>query len=203
MAENAAENAADSMTHDPESFDAPRRGFVVKALVAFIGMAVGAVPAVIGLIVAANPLLRKRSEGPEGEPFVDVTTLDALPADDQMRRFQVIMDKEDAWTHYRNVPVGSVYLMRSAAKPNEIVAFNAVCPHLGCFVNALSDGTFSCPCHDSEFHADGTIKPKTKSGKSTVSERGLDSLKTKIEGNVVKVQFMNFATGTEEKKPEL
>ena len=90
-----------------------------------------------------------------------------------------------------------------AAKPKQVVAFNAVCPHLGCFVNALSDGTFSCPCHDSEFNANGTIKPITKSGAKTVSPRGLDTLKTKIDGDTIKVQFMNFSTGVEDKKPVL
>jgi Rieske Fe-S protein len=194
--------------HDPETFDAPRRGFVFKALAALIGMAVGAVPAVIGLIVSADPLLRKpkSKNGPDpagGTPYVKVTTLDALPADDKSRLFQVITDKVDGWTYYPSIPVGAVYLKRSSAKPNQVVAFNAVCPHLGCFVNAQSDNTFSCPCHDSEFKTDGTIKPITKTGKKTVSERGLDTLETKIEGNTVKVQFLNFTTGVKAKNPVL
>jgi len=186
--------------HDHESFDAPRRGFVVKALAALIGMAVGIVPAVVGLLVAGNPL-RKRQGGGGGVPYVDVTTLDALPADDQSRLFKVITDKDDAWTHHRDVPVGAVYLKRSAAKPERLWRSNAVCPHLGCFVNAQTDGTFSCPCHDSEFKTDGTIKPLTKSGKKTVSERGLDTLKARVEGKAVKVQFMNFTSGVKDKKP--
>ena len=30
-------------------------------------------------------------------------------------------------------------------------AFSAVCTHVGCIVNQISDGTINCPCHGSEF----------------------------------------------------
>ncbi|MFJ3727747.1 Rieske (2Fe-2S) protein [Streptomyces sp. NPDC090045] len=43
--------------------------------------------------------------------------------------------------------------------------FTAVCPHQGCLVNKVADGTIDCPCHDSKFAiADGAVTkgPATK-----------------------------------------
>ena len=38
----------------------------------------------------------------------------------------------------------------------EIVALDLTCPHLGCTVNATSEG-FACPCHGSRFKSDGQV----------------------------------------------
>ncbi|MFD6185964.1 Rieske (2Fe-2S) protein [Streptomyces goshikiensis] len=36
--------------------------------------------------------------------------------------------------------------------------FTAVCPHQGCLVNKVENGTIDCPCHGSEFKAtDGAV----------------------------------------------
>ncbi|WP_411071685.1 Rieske (2Fe-2S) protein [Streptomyces sp. cmx-4-25] len=40
----------------------------------------------------------------------------------------------------------------------EFRAFSAVCPHQGCLVNKVADGTVDCPCHGSRFRvADGSV----------------------------------------------
>jgi Rieske Fe-S protein len=33
----------------------------------------------------------------------------------------------------------------------EFKAFSAVCTHVGCVCNVVSNGTINCPCHGSEF----------------------------------------------------
>ena len=33
----------------------------------------------------------------------------------------------------------------------EFKAFSAVCTHMGCIVNQISDGTIDCPCHGSQY----------------------------------------------------
>jgi Rieske Fe-S protein len=34
---------------------------------------------------------------------------------------------------------------------DEFKAFSAVCTHLGCIVNQISNGTIDCPCHGSQY----------------------------------------------------
>ncbi len=36
-------------------------------------------------------------------------------------------------------------------KSGEFKAFSAVCTHMGCIVNKISDGTIDCPCHGSMY----------------------------------------------------
>jgi Rieske Fe-S protein len=37
-------------------------------------------------------------------------------------------------------------------------AFSAICPHQGCAVDTVKDGTINCPCHGSKFKvADGSV----------------------------------------------
>jgi len=41
-------------------------------------------------------------------------------------------------------------------QPGTFAAFDVVCPHQGCTVNEVTDGSISCPCHGSKFAvADG------------------------------------------------
>jgi len=37
-------------------------------------------------------------------------------------------------------------------------AISSVCTHLGCIAQREDDGQFTCPCHGSEFDADGNVK---------------------------------------------
>jgi Rieske Fe-S protein len=56
-----------------------------------------------------------------------------------------------------DIPVGSGVIFTTekvvVTQPvrGEFRAFSAVCTHVGCIVNQISDGTIDCPCHGSEF----------------------------------------------------
>lgn len=53
------------------------------------------------------------------------------------------------------VPPGrSMAVYRQAG---QVYAISTVCTHLGCIVKPSATG-FACPCHGSEFEADGTVK---------------------------------------------
>jgi Rieske Fe-S protein len=57
-------------------------------------------------------------------------------------------------------------------------AFGTTCPHAGCQVTKVADGTINCPCHGSQFSiADGSVKagpaPKGLTAK-TVTKSGTD-----------------------------
>jgi Rieske Fe-S protein len=55
------------------------------------------------------------------------------------------------------IPVGSgmIFTARQVVvtqpSAGEYKAFSAVCTHMGCLVNQISDGTIDCPCHGSEY----------------------------------------------------
>ena len=174
----------------------PRRVFFKKVLAVFTFLAAISVSLASGVAVLIDPLRRRRTTG---GIEIEVTSLDALAEDGLPRRIAVRADYRNAWSHQSNVPIGAVYLRRTG--PDQVVAFNVVCPHAGCFVKDNEDGTFVCPCHESEFDADGKIVPITRDGGRTVSPRDLDTLSTRIQDGKVFVRFQNFYAGSSEKIP--
>ena len=161
-----------------------RRGFI-KFLCFVIGGIVSAVPFGAGIWAYINPLTREK--GVDGDGFLKITTLDAIPDDGTPAKFSVIADKEDAWNKFKNISVGAIYLRKEAGK---VKALHTVCPHLGCFIDYRSSKSdFFCPCHNSNFKLDGSIV-------SGVSPRPMDPLKIEIRNKVeVWVKFQNFQPG--------
>jgi Rieske Fe-S protein len=55
------------------------------------------------------------------------------------------------------IPVGSGMIFSAkqvvVTQPSagDFKAFSAVCTHMGCIVNQVSDGTIDCPCHGSQY----------------------------------------------------
>lgn len=169
-----------------------RRNFLTRAAAVVIGGIITLVPAAAGLFVFFDPLRRKSEAG----GAVLVATLNSLPENGEPRKFPVLATRVDAWNRTPNVPVGAVYLQRQ--KDGKVRAFNAVCPHAGCFVNfRASHGNYHCPCHDSSFALDGAIlDPKSPSA------RPLDELSVELRnGTEIWVKFQNFRAGVHEKIP--
>jgi Rieske Fe-S protein len=56
------------------------------------------------------------------------------------------------------IPVGSGMIFSSqqvvVTQPTagEFKAFSAICTHMGCIVNQVSNGTIDCPCHGSQYN---------------------------------------------------
>jgi Rieske Fe-S protein len=114
--------------------------------------------------------------------------------DGEPRRVAIVADRRDAWTVERNVELGSAWLVRRGER---VDALSAVCPHLGCSVNAVGpspDGAtgFSCPCHTSAFDAAG----RRIGGPAP---RDLDALATRIEDGWVEIELRRFRIGVAEK----
>lgn len=169
-----------------------RRGFFKQTLAIIIGGIAAAVPALAALMVLTDPLRRKNAAG----KAIRITTLEALPADGIPRKFPVLASRTDAWNKFVNVPIGAVYLRRTA--DGKVEALNVVCPHAGCFVDfSAEDDKFICPCHNSSFKVDGAIADP-----ASPSPRALDSLPVEIRrGGVIWVTFQNFEAGQSEKIP--
>ena len=191
----ASQRASQSPAHDP-----PRRNFLTEFLAIVIGGLVGLFPFAAGLLVFLDPVLKKKSaegSGPEdGKPYLRVASLSMVPADGTPIQVPVISDLEDAWNREVNQPIGAVYLIR---KGDDVFAYNAICPHAGCFVGFAADrGCFQCPCHTSSFQTDGSrILPSP-------SPRDMDPLLVdpeKLKQNQeVWVQFVNYYPGKEERE---
>jgi len=61
----------------------------------------------------------------------------------------------------------------------EYKAFSATCPHRGCLVTEVADGTINCPCHGSKFDvADGSVVH----GPAT---RGLPLAQVSVKGGTI------------------
>ncbi len=175
-----------------EPKNSERRDFLKQAASVAVGGAIGAVPACAGIAVYLDPLRRKSA----GSLTVKITTLDALPNDGVPRKFSVFADKKDAWTTFPMSPVGAIYLLRTGEKKLKVL--NVVCPHAGCFVDFVLDrDEYSCPCHDSTFGKDGSIRDK-----HSPSPRALDELKYEIRNdNEVWIEFLNFRAGEHDMIP--
>ena len=176
----AASQRDDPLTDNCED----RRSFVAKTAAVIAGSVAGLVPFVSGMIVAFDALRRKS----ETKEFIRVASFDSVPDDGIARYFPVVTDLTDAWNRYPDEPIGAVFLRREKDS-SEVQAFNAECPHLGCFVGFdIEKDEFLCPCHKSSFYADGRrINPE-----HCPSPRDLDSLvvdQQKLKQGEVFVEF--------------
>lgn len=197
----SSENSPESPT--PE----PRRDFVASLMAVLVGGIVSLAGLASGLLVFLDPLLRKpkppkafdqgAADGLEG--YFKITTRDALPADGAPRRFAVIADKIDAWNFTPGQPIGALYLRRL---DDQVIAFQATCPHAGCSVSPSPDNkAFFCPCHNSSFDLDG--EKVDRPGKQNPSPRPMDRLEVhaeKLAEGEVWVKYLEFYTGREEQK---
>lgn len=181
---------------------AARRSFIVRLAATITGGIAALFPFAAGWGVVTDPLRRSRNKSGNDEAdsskFVPVCPLDALPADGTPREFAVVADIVDAWTHAPAQKIGAVFLARSSKDPNEVTAFTATCPHLGCAVEFdTTSKQFECPCHKSGFAIDG----KKLFGPS---RRGLDPLPVKLEdkagAKAILVKFERFKGGIAERK---
>jgi Rieske Fe-S protein len=184
------EKRTDMQSHE-SSAQPDRRSFFKEVCAIILGAVSTVVPLTAGLAVLFDPLRRKAQAG----DFISVTSLSALPADGTPRRFPVIADRTDAWNKTPRVPVGAVYLRR--VSEHVVEALSVTCPHAGCAVEYKpGNGSFLCPCHDSQFHPDGTLVAGAKSP----SPRAMDSLEVQIRNSTeVWVRYQNFEPGKAQK----
>ena len=128
-----SENMATKSPEEPRPDPVRRRRFLQKCLGALSGL---------GFLMAAYPLIRYIEPPPESEGGN-----------------RVEIDRE-------SLPPGTSRTVIYRGRPTIVVntsegyiAFNAVCPHLGCVVK-WEGGTQSlvCPCHGGKFGTDGSVQ---------------------------------------------
>ncbi len=180
--------------HTAASSSVERRNFLVKTGAAILGGIAALVPIGVGLFTFADPLRRRSTK--QGDGYLRITSLDSVPDDGIPRQFAVLSDRTDAWNRFPDEPIGAIYLRRKKGEKTP-EAFNAICPHAGCFVAfAAERNLFQCPCHNSAFQLDGSkIEPSP-------SPRAMDKLNCKLRDESgqlqIWVQFKDFLPGREE-----
>ena len=155
----------------------------MKHLIVLGSAALGCAVAAPAVVFIAAPV--KAAAGGGAERWVRTVRLETL-REGEPRKVSIVADQRDAWTVAHDVDLGAVWLVRHG---DGVLALSVVCPHLGCSVDALADGSFGCPCHTSTFAADGA-----KTGGP--SPRGMDPMTTKIDEGFVAVDFQKFRIGT-------
>ncbi len=175
--------------------DVPRRSFVMRAVTSLVAGIVGIVPLIAGGGFLLDPLLRRnrQQEGDDSaDGFLPLTIgPDALPDDGTPLAVTVVSDRIDAWNYYEQQPVGSVWLRKTES--DELIAFNTICPHLGCSVDyRTAHADFFCPCHLSHFNLKGERQ-------NQIPPRDMDSLELRVADGKIWVKFQNYRGGIPEK----
>jgi menaquinol-cytochrome c reductase iron-sulfur subunit len=179
MTNRAAERAAVG----PAAELARRRFFgrVIGAIAALVATA-WAVP--LAIYAVAPALTRRIREWVDTGAVVDLEV-------DQPRELDVVVSRRDGWHEVRAVK--SFWAHR--AQNGEVVAFSAICPHLGCAFQWRADqGRFVCPCHLSAFSLSGDVL-------AGPSPRPLDRLDVKVEAGRLLVFPQDFKIGVRQKVP--
>ncbi len=188
-----------------------RRGVLIQLFTAAVSFVLVAVPSTLGGLFFLDPILRKRKAAVGGVTNGEIArkddagfirldvTKDAVPHDGTPLAVTVRDDIVDAWNRFNDVPVGSIWLRKVGVGP--VLAFNSVCPHLGCSVtHRRAENDFFCPCHTSVFSLDGT---KT----NAIPPRDMDALEVAMRTNgqddaagvEIWVRFQNFRRATAKK----
>ena len=190
--------------YDDVPGDTERRGFV-KFCAGAVSVLLGAIPAGIGDRFFLDPLTKGSASSvastdgdgvqKDADGFINLkVSVASLPEDGTPMSVKVYDDKVDAWNKIPNVPIGTVWLRRTAE--GEVIAFNTICPHLGCAVDyRQSNQDFFCPCHTSTFSLDGQRQ-------NMIPPRDMDALVTKLKpetNDSIWLKYQDFRAATHEK----
>jgi menaquinol-cytochrome c reductase iron-sulfur subunit len=154
---------------------------VISAIAAVVAAA-WAVP--LAIYTVAPALKRRIREWADAGAAVDLEV-------DRPRELDVVVSRRDGWQEVRAVK--SFWAHR--AQNGEVVAFSAICPHLGCAFQWRSDeARFVCPCHLSVFTLSGDVV-------AGPSPRPLDRLEVKVEDGRLLILPQDFKSGVRQKIP--
>ena len=170
--------------------DPNRRGFLKVATCSLIGGGVGLAVGIPTVKLLLDPAGRQIVTTPT-EP-IDLGAARQFAVGAPPQRVDIIAPVvKDAWTASTNVVLGAAWVRRTA--PDKVEAFSAVCPHLGCAIGWEGNG-YLCPCHDSRFSATGEKQ-------TGPSERGLDPLPVKLEGDRLRLTWIRYKLGQTAREP--
>lgn len=167
--------------HQPTENNNERRSF----LGVLSGLIAAGISAVLGVNIgkfAVSPALSASG----AENWAELGPVAEIEEGKPVKR-NIVVSQDAGWGKFQSQK--AVWVIRNGEK---ITVFTAVCPHLGCTVNAKSD-VFICACHDSKWDVAGN----TQGGPTP---RGLDALEHKVENDVLKIRYQDFKQGIPQKE---
>lgn len=131
------------MTHEPQA----------DALATRRGVLAG-----VGLVGLASAITACGASASSSTPAAgNAATTPAAPAGSSAASSAGSAPVANALATTSQIPVGSGMIFSGpkvvVTQPStgEFKAFSAVCTHMGCIVNQISNGTIDCPCHGSQY----------------------------------------------------
>lgn len=176
---------------ETDQSDQPERRTFIGAI---IGTIVTGISAVLGITIGRYSIAPAFAAS-EAEKWIDLATIDDLLEGTLVRR-SLQITQTAGWGEFNTQRL--VWVTR---RGREVKIFSAVCPHLGCTVNARGDraasgallGGFVCACHGSSWDESGNRLDGP-------TPRALDTLEHRIEGDLIKVKYQDFKQGLAEKE---
>jgi menaquinol-cytochrome c reductase iron-sulfur subunit len=166
----------------------------------FLRWAIYGLNAIFGVILGAPALAylidpRNRPAPEKNFRTVDGIRLDELVMNEPQQG--VIRNvRWDAWTLHPNDVVGRVWVIKKVegpvTRPEDLLVFTTVCPHLGCSINLTPPSGFTCPCHHARFDLDGKAKHDDE---ENPAPRDMDDLKWQplaSDPQRIQVEYKNF-----------
>ncbi len=167
--------------HQPTEDNNERRSF----LGVLSGLIAAGISAVLGVNIGRFAVSPALSAG-VAENWAELGPVAEIEEGKPVKR-NIVVSQDAGWGKFQSQK--AVWVIRKGEK---ITVFTAVCPHLGCTVNAKSD-VFICACHDSKWDVAGN----TQGGPTP---RGLDALEHKVENDVLKIRYQDFKQGIPQKE---
>ena len=166
-----------------DNMEAPQRRSFLGVMSGLIAASIGAVLTTTIGRFALGPAL---SAAANDDKWTDIGALADIEEGKLVKK-NVIVAQDAGWGRFESQR--SVWVVR---KGESVQIFSAVCPHLGCSVNAQAE-KFICACHGSYWDASG----KRTDGPTP---RDLDSLEHRVADGVLQVRYQSFKQGAATKE---
>lgn len=180
------EATVDASGGQEQTGETKSRRTVLAGLIAVGSVAIGAVLGLPGVAYVLDPLMRAGA-GKRG--WRKVAELSRLSKEHPVA-VPVLGEISDAWTRAPERKLGTVWLR--VVDDNQVQALSAECPHLGCKVGyEAAQKQFACPCHESAFGLDGSLK-------GGPAPRAMDALEARVVDGAVEVRFVRYRAQVKE-----
>ncbi|HKQ05601.1 MAG TPA: ubiquinol-cytochrome c reductase iron-sulfur subunit [Blastocatellia bacterium] len=175
------QNSHSSESNTLASESAGRRSFLGYV----IGLIISGISLVLGVTIGRYSIAPALSPADASE-WAEVGLVEDIPEEKPVKR-NVVVSRTAGWARFN-----SQQLVWVIKKGDSITAFSAICPHLGCTINEAAKG-FICPCHGSAWDGLGERL-------AGPTPRGMDTLETRVEGDLLKVKYQYFRQGVPQKE---